>query len=194
MQALFLVPGKNADAVKDIVGVGNNSVSKRTFVTRTAKDIGLSGDKFYFMLLLRPNDKAYELLKSLLSKVANEESVEERTRIRDAYNKSLGEDDDPLKGDVAVWELTNVDKARNVLGIGTESIERQTIIFKDATQFGYEKGQVLLIDGADGACALARELLTGLVEEVTGAKKDEIIKKIYDEEQKAFEGFGGIFG
>jgi len=80
-----------------------------------------------------------------------------------------------------------------------EVVNRASIVFKDAKQFGKDSGYLCIISGTEDRCKRAIELAKDeegneLATEVTGEEKEEILKKIKEEEDKAIEGFGGIFG
>jgi len=88
-----------------------------------------------------------------------------------------------------------------------EIVNRASIVFKEASQFGKESGYLCIVIGDEERCQRAVELAKGTNEEgepageavdlaieVTGDEKIEILKKIKEEENKAIEGFGGIFG
>jgi len=95
--------------------------------------------------------------------------------------------------------------------LSDEIVNRASIVFKEATQFGKESGYLCVVTGDEERCKRALELAKGeveekektsmpvettaeLAEEITGKEKEEILKKIKEEEDKAIEGFGGIFG
>jgi hypothetical protein len=88
-----------------------------------------------------------------------------------------------------------------------EVVNRASITFKDAKQFGKDSGYIFIVNGEEHRCKRALELAKGevdkesegkngieLAKEVTGKEKEEILKKIKEEEDRAIEGFGGIFG
>lgn len=84
-----------------------------------------------------------------------------------------------------------------------EVVNRASILFKGAEEFGLgDKGYYCCVSGLDTQCKRALELAKGegkekgdeLSKEVTGDKKEKILKKIKEEEDKALEGFGGLFG
>jgi len=83
--------------------------------------------------------------------------------------------------------------------LADEIVNRASIVFKDAKQFDKEGGYLLIVTGTDERCKRALELTKDeegneLVTEISGEEKEEILKKIKEEEDKAIEGFGGIFG
>jgi hypothetical protein len=89
-----------------------------------------------------------------------------------------------------------------------ETVNRASIVFKGAEEFGLgDKGYYCCVSGLDAQCKRALELAKGgaggekeaesgseLAKEVAGDKKEKILKKIKEEEDRAMEGFGGIFG
>jgi hypothetical protein len=82
---------------------------------------------------------------------------------------------------------------------------RASMIFKDAKTIEESKeGYYCYVSGTEEQCKRILELIapknpkTGEVfvyaTEVSGKEKDLVITKIKEEEDKALEGFGGIFG
>jgi len=83
--------------------------------------------------------------------------------------------------------------------LGDEIVNRASIVFKDAKQFGKDSGYFCIVTGTENRCKRAIELAKDkdgneLAVEVADNEKEEILKKIKEEETKAIEGFGGIFG
>jgi len=83
--------------------------------------------------------------------------------------------------------------------LADEIVNRASIVFKDAKQFDKESGYLCIISGTEERCGRAKELAKDeegneLATEIAGEEKEEILKKIKEEEDKAIEGFGGIFG
>ncbi len=86
--------------------------------------------------------------------------------------------------------------------LADEIVNRASIMFKDAAQFGLGSGYLCIIRGDEERCKRALELtkveteegIIELAKEISGEEKEEILKKIKEEEEKAIEGFGGIFG
>jgi hypothetical protein len=74
-----------------------------------------------------------------------------------------------------------------------EVVSLASLVFKDAKLFGKE-GYYCWISGLDQQCKKALELTKDLAKEITGKEKEEFIKKMKEEEEKAVEGFGAIFG
>ena len=84
-----------------------------------------------------------------------------------------------------------------------EIVNRASIVFKEAKQYGLDGGYLCIVRGDEERCGRAVEIALGkageeaeeqLAVELTGAEKEGISKKIKEEEDKAIEGFGGIFG
>jgi len=80
--------------------------------------------------------------------------------------------------------------------LADELVNRASIVFKEAKQFGQDDGYLCIITGTDDKCKKALELSKEYpeIKEVTGGEKEKILKMIKEEENKAIEGFGGIFG
>ncbi len=74
-----------------------------------------------------------------------------------------------------------------------EEVSRASITFKEAKSLGYDKdGYFCYISGTEEVVKKAKELATNLATQEEN--QEEVIKKIKEEEEKAIEGFGGIFG
>jgi len=76
-------------------------------------------------------------------------------------------------------------------------VNRASIIFKEAKQFGKESGYICIIMGTEDRLKRALELAKTVqsdVKEITDKEKKEILRKIKEEEEKAIEGFGNILG
>lgn len=88
-------------------------------------------------------------------------------------------------------------KVRDIL-LKDDVVSRASIKFKEGKEFEKE-GYVCHISGLEEQCKKALELIKGvegskLAEEITGGDKEKIISKFKEEEDKAMESFGGIFG
>lgn len=80
-----------------------------------------------------------------------------------------------------------------------EIVNRASIVFKDAKQFGKDSGYFCILSGTEDRCKRAIELTKDedgneLAKEIGGEEKEKILKKIKEEEDKAIEGFGSILG
>jgi hypothetical protein len=74
-------------------------------------------------------------------------------------------------------------------------ISRQTINFRESRAMGFNKdGYYLEIDGSHEAVKRLKELLGDKAKEVEGKEKENVLKKIKEEEDAAAEGFGNLFG
>jgi len=97
-------------------------------------------------------------------------------------------------------ETKNYQKVRDIL-LKDDSVSRASIVFKEGSIIG-KKDYYSYISGLEEQCKRALDLVkekdekTGeiveLAKEVTGSEKEELIKKIKEEEDKAIEGFGSI--
>ena len=71
-------------------------------------------------------------------------------------------------------------------------VSRASIEFKDAKILGIKKdGFYCLISGLENAYNRAKELASG-AEVVEGKEKEDVLRKIKEEKDAAFAGFGGI--
>jgi len=86
----------------------------------------------------------------------------------------------------------NFEKIKEIL-LKDDVVSRASITFKEGKVLG-EEGFYCVISGLDEQCKRALELTKNIAEEVKDEKKDKIIKKIKEEEERANEGFGFIFG
>lgn len=76
-----------------------------------------------------------------------------------------------------------------------DTVGRQTIITKDGSQFGFDADSLLLIiEGSESAIKIASAIIGDRGKELDRNKADEIMKKIRDEEDRADQGMGFLFG
>lgn len=100
-------------------------------------------------------------------------------------------------------ETKNYQKVKEML-LKDDVVSRASIVFKEAKLYRGKDGYYCYITGLEEQCKKALEIVkqkdqkTGnvveLAKEVTGKEKEEFVKKIKDEEERAMEGFGNIFG
>lgn len=88
-------------------------------------------------------------------------------------------------------ETKDYSKLRDIL-LKDDLVSRASIVFKEAKTLSKEEGYFCYISGTEYQCKKALELTKDLSKEIKD--KEEIINKIKEEENKAEEGFGGIFG
>jgi len=103
---------------------------------------------------------------------------------------------------VMLIKTDNYQKVRDIL-LRDDVVSRASMIFKDAKNYGKE-GYYCILSGTEEQRKRAVQLVnlkdektgevTKLAEEIEGKEKQEIINKIKEEENRAIEGFGGIFG
>jgi hypothetical protein len=96
-----------------------------------------------------------------------------------------------------VFSIEPANKAEAELIVKEDDIiSRQSIIMRTAASLGMEAKlgnvYVLVIDGSDVSINKARELLKNLAKLIEDS--DEIFRKIKEDDEKAVEGFGAIFG
>ena len=82
-------------------------------------------------------------------------------------------------------------KIKEIL-LNDDVVSRASIIFKDGSMLGYEDKYFCYIYGTEEQIERAKELVKDLAKE--SENKEEIIKKIKEEEERANIGFGAIFG
>ena len=93
---------------------------------------------------------------------------------------------------VLKFEAKDLQKLKDVL-LKDDSVSRASMTFKDAGFIG-KQGYYCYISGVEEQCKKAVELVKGMAAAVEGDEKEQVIKKIKEEESKATEGLGGIFG
>jgi len=91
-------------------------------------------------------------------------------------------------------ETRNLQKAKDVL-LKDDVVSRASIVFKEASTYGGKSGNYYCyMSGLGEQCKRALELAKDLAKQLEGKEKEDFVKKIKEEEQKASEAFGGIFG
>lgn len=84
----------------------------------------------------------------------------------------------------------NYEKIRKMLK-KDEVVSKATLVFKEGSTIG--KGDYYCyLTGTSETLDRAKELVKGLVEVVENEEKQEVVKRIKEEEQKAIEGFGKL--
>ena len=85
-------------------------------------------------------------------------------------------------------------KAKNLV-YGDDLLSRQSINFRESKALGMKKeGYYLEIDGSEEAIKKLAEILKDLGKEVDKKEREEVLKKISEQEESAAQGFGSIFG
>ena len=91
-------------------------------------------------------------------------------------------------------QMENYSKAKNIVYMD-DVVARQTVNFREARALGFPKdGYYLEIDGPHEAIKRAKEILGAMAKEAEGKEKEDVLHKIKDEEDRAAEGFGSLFG
>jgi len=90
-------------------------------------------------------------------------------------------------------EMKNLQKVKEIL-LKDDIVSRASIVFKEAKGITGKEGYYCYLSGLDEQCKRALELAKELVKEIKDKEKSDVINKIKEEENKAIEGFGGIFG
>ncbi len=90
-----------------------------------------------------------------------------------------------------VWKVKEKNKVENILK-SDDITSRHSIMFRDLSTMGLGEGYVLIMDAPEDVLRRVEELCKDLLEKCD--KKDDILKEIGQEEEKAINGFGGIFG
>ncbi|MCL4314605.1 MAG: hypothetical protein M1454_02620 [Candidatus Thermoplasmatota archaeon] len=76
-----------------------------------------------------------------------------------------------------------------------DKVGRQTIITKDGAQYGFDTDSLLLIiEGSEDALRIASGIIGGKGKELDREKTEKIMKEIKEEEDRADQGMGFLFG
>ena len=89
-------------------------------------------------------------------------------------------------------ETKNAQKVKDILN-KDDTTSRASITFRDGSLIGKE-GQFCYMSGTEEQCRKAVELTKDVAKEAGERDRDQFIEKIKEEESKAGEGLGGIFG
>jgi hypothetical protein len=85
-------------------------------------------------------------------------------------------------------------KIKNKL-LADDLVSRQSLNFRESKALGFEKeGYYLEIEGSEKGIKKAKEIIGELGKEVKGKGREEVSKRIQEQEESAAEGFGSIFG
>lgn len=101
---------------------------------------------------------------------------------------------------VMLIEPKSYERVRGIL-MRNELISKASVSFKEASITGKE-GYYFYISGSEEQCNEVQKIAgvinsfagAGIMKDVKGDEKDQVIDTIKEEESKAIEGFGGIFG
>lgn len=101
---------------------------------------------------------------------------------------------------VMLIEPKNYERVRGIL-MRNELISKASVSFKEASITGKE-GYYLYMSGTEEQCKEVKKIAdvinsfagAGVIRDVKGDEKDQVIDTIKEEETKAMEGFGSIFG
>ncbi len=89
------------------------------------------------------------------------------------------------------FEKENLARIKEIL-LNDDVVSRASIVFKDGSMLGYDDKYFCYVYGTEEQIKRAKELVKDLAK--ASEHKEEIIKKIKEEEEKANVGFGAIFG
>jgi uncharacterized protein YaaR (DUF327 family) len=88
----------------------------------------------------------------------------------------------------------NVRKAEEKLKSDFNLASKQSIAIRDAKSLEIEKdGSFFLISGTEEGVAKCKELIKEFVEKIDEKYLEKAKEKVKEEEEKAAEGFGGLF-
>lgn len=86
----------------------------------------------------------------------------------------------------------NMSKLREALS-KDDLVSRASITFRDGSIIG-KKDYFCIVSGTDEQCKRAAEISKDLAKEADEKDAHDFVSKIREEEEKAAEGLGGIFG
>jgi hypothetical protein len=90
-------------------------------------------------------------------------------------------------------ESKNLQKVKDIL-LKDDMVSRASIVFKEGKSLLGKDGYLIYISGIEEQCKKAIEISKEIAKQASEKDKTEVIKKIREEQEKAAEGFGGIFG
>jgi len=90
-------------------------------------------------------------------------------------------------------ESKNLQKLKEVL-LKDDVVSRASIVFKEGKSLINKEGYFCYISGTEEQCKRALEMSKDIAKEAEKKDRNEAIQKIKEEQDKAAEGFGGIFG
>lgn len=85
----------------------------------------------------------------------------------------------------------NIEKLRSML-FSHELVSRANILVREAS-FAGKEGYYVRILGSEDQCREALSVSKDIAEEVVGNEKEEVLKKIKEEDEKVLEGIEGLF-
>lgn len=86
----------------------------------------------------------------------------------------------------------NMQKVKEVLN-KDDLVSRASITFREGKIIDKE-GYFCYVSGSEEQCKKAAEITKDFAKEAEEKDRDEVIKKVKEEEERASEGLGGIFG
>lgn len=103
-----------------------------------------------------------------------------------------------------VLHVENVDAFRKLKEklLADETVNRASVVFKDAKLYSQKAGNLIVISGTEDRLKAALDIAKAektadgkpATAELKGKEKEEILRKLKEEEDRAIEGMGGIFG
>lgn len=89
----------------------------------------------------------------------------------------------------------NVKKAEEILKKDFDIAAKESIVIRDAKALGFkEEGSFFLISGTDHGVNYCKNLIKDFIFAIDEKELHKAKEEIKKEEEKAAEGFGGIFG
>ncbi len=91
-------------------------------------------------------------------------------------------------------EKKNLEEAKRIL-LADDIVSRGNIQFKESKALGMKSGvYYCYISGTEVVCNRVKVIVKDIGKFIEGKEKQDVINKIKEDEQKAAEGFGAIFG
>ena len=78
--------------------------------------------------------------------------------------------------------------------LADDVLGRQTITYKDGTNYGYSSSYIVLIEGSEDIFKNVDSIAHGTLEALSKSKQQEIYKQLKDEENNSQNGMGFLFG
>ncbi len=93
-----------------------------------------------------------------------------------------------------VYELNKENRSIIDKLLADDVIGRQSIIYKDGTNYGYDSKFLVIIEGSPDIFQSVKNLSENELKELPGKQEEEVYKKIKSEENNSQDGMGFLFG
>jgi len=93
-----------------------------------------------------------------------------------------------------VYELNKENRSIIDKLLADDVIGRQSIIYKDGTNYGYDSKFLVIIEGSPDIFQSVKNLSENELKELPEKQEEEVYKKIKSEEDNSKDGMGFLFG